>query len=671
MIAIRRFPIVLLIALLLAPAGPAQADDTGLRSVFSEGTGNRALGMGGAFVGLADDASAPLWNPGGLGFIDRKQVQVTRASLYGLGIGEEFVGIVVPDHRFGTAALTFRHLGLAGIEQRDDRNVLLADDLSDSQVELTLSYGRALGSAWSLGGTVKLMNHRLAGYSGTAFAVDMGVLIHPASLILTDREWLAPLTVGISVRNLVDSAMRLDVDETRDPSSGKIGFAYRFPMADGRSVTAALDLEEGPGIDPVVSAGMEVRLHSLLALRTGYSRNGFHAGAGVYWQNSSFDYTFEDNDFDSVHRLGLSWTFGPTVEESRNAALRAKEEALNARMEEAFARRQAQRSESLLSDAEEARNEGRYEDALDLLAVVSTLEPENQDVVRARVRCLLDKASAQESAGSYGEAAVTYGEVQLLAPDDTVSASGFTRCREQSDMRAARTEKIRNIFAGALNALSSGDLISARTGFRAVLAEQPDDAETSALLERTEETIDRRVEALVDQAERFTGAGLFDEADKSLDQARRFGVNTGIITRAAVHLEKASARTRPRAQTADPGPGSGETEAALSPQKQEEIRDLYQRGLEAMAEGRSEDALRYWELVASADPGHEQVREYLKREYLTRGMDAFAAGRLETAAEFWQKALHLDPTDEKAKGYLARARQQLARSQEIHGATGQ
>ena len=99
--------------------------------------------------------------------------------------------------------------------------------------------------------------------------------------------------------------------------------------------------------------------------------------------------------------------------------------------------------------------------------------------------------------------------------------------------------------------------------------------------------------------------------------------------------------------------------------EREEIADLYRRGNAAAQAGRSDDALRYWELVWSAQPGYQQVDEYLKREYLMRGMEVFAAGRLEEAANLWEKALRVDPDDKRAMGYLARAEEQLARTREI------
>jgi len=104
-----------------------------------------------------------------------------------------------------------------------------------------------------------------------------------------------------------------------------------------------------------------------------------------------------------------------------------------------------------------------------------------------------------------------------------------------------------------------------------------------------------------------------------------------------------------------------------TPETEHELEDLYKKGMAAMEKGRADDALRYWELAASIDPNYQQIRDYLKREYLMRGLDAFAAGRLDEAVDLWEKALRVDPSDEKAKGYLARARQQQSRAREIFG----
>ena len=43
------------------------------------GSGARALGMGGAFIGVADDATAASWNPGGLIQLETPEISIVGA----------------------------------------------------------------------------------------------------------------------------------------------------------------------------------------------------------------------------------------------------------------------------------------------------------------------------------------------------------------------------------------------------------------------------------------------------------------------------------------------------------------------------------------------------------------------------------------------------------------
>jgi tetratricopeptide (TPR) repeat protein len=581
------------------------------------------------------------------------------------------VGFVFPDWRYGTAAVTLRHFGVGGIEGRDDRNVVTDDDLSDGETEFTLSYARQWGDALGVGATGKLHRQNLAGYSGSAFGFDLGFLVRPAAFLPARYPWAENLRLGLSFRNLVDSAMQLDVDRIKDPSTARAGLAYTVPMSPTRSVLIALDVEKGPNIDTGLHLGLEARVHPLLSWRMGLNGAGFTAGAGVHWRDASFDYTFEDNRFDSVHRLGLAWSFGATTGESRLAALRRDEEALRIRLDAAFARREAQHMAELLTEAEKARKAGDTDGALDLAAVILTLSPGNEQGTALQVACLLDKARALESGETFAEAAVVYGQAQSLDPENGDAVSGSARCRTLSDERAARSQTIRALFAEALRALSAGELAGARDGFRKILEVNPEDEEAAVLLQRTEITIDNRVVSLLDQTDRFIDAGLLDEAAATLEAAAGFG-NEGSRLR---RVQSALARARRMAaagNTPAPTPYKPAGTADASPTlKPGEIEDLYKRGMAAMEAGQTSDALHYWELVVSADPDYQQVKDYLKQEYLARGMDSFAEGRLERAIDSWEKALRIDPDDGKVQGYLARAREQLSRTREILGTTGQ
>ncbi len=67
---------ILAIALLCVWVGGAAAQEERAIDNFA-GVGVRAMGMGGAFVGVADDFTAMYWNPAGLAQMQRREVQVS------------------------------------------------------------------------------------------------------------------------------------------------------------------------------------------------------------------------------------------------------------------------------------------------------------------------------------------------------------------------------------------------------------------------------------------------------------------------------------------------------------------------------------------------------------------------------------------------------------------
>ena len=90
------------LALLLVLSAVAWADGIGAFSAFQNGIGARALAMGGAFVAVSNDATAPAWNPAGLALLDDTRLAGMSTDLYGLGITHQYVGAVT----------TFANLGI-------------------------------------------------------------------------------------------------------------------------------------------------------------------------------------------------------------------------------------------------------------------------------------------------------------------------------------------------------------------------------------------------------------------------------------------------------------------------------------------------------------------------------------------------------------------------------
>jgi tetratricopeptide (TPR) repeat protein len=651
-------------------------DDGGGRSVFALGAGNRPLGMGGAYAAIADDASAPLWNPGGIGLIFRKQLEVTQTGYYDFGINEQYASFVFPSWRWGVLSSTFRHFGVSDVEQRDDRNVLKADDLSDHQTEFALGYGKTLGSAWSLGGVLKLQSQSLAGYSGSGVGMDLGVIVKPLIAISPNNRLGNRFTVGVALRNILEPKIRLVNDKVPDPLGFRLGAAAWIPLFRQHNVLAAFDIEKTSQMNTRFHAGLEFPIGQILSLRAGFEAGVFTAGTSVEWHNIGLSYVFENTDLGGVNRLGISVSFGRTVLESRQAFLDAEEEKLQASLAAAFDERQKQRVRQLLAQADTAKQSGNCEDALNILTVVDALDPDNQRARSLEIGCLNEIAVANETSGDYAEAMVVYSQVLGIAPDDPAATVGYKRSKQASDSQAMRSADIREQFEAALQAFSVQRWVVARDGFESVLKMAPQDKAAATMLERTNEAIDYRCDELLADAERFTGWGYFKEAQESIAGVRGLNPQAPGLGRAEARLIRAREKAQFVTSTDSGAVNTVRKEAAysqttnrspISEKQRREVERLYVQGTGAMKAGRRDDAVRYLELVWSMDPTYRNTVEHLKRQYQTRGMEYFADGDIDRAEEIWEKALRVDPNDQRTLGYLSRAREQRARESQIFG----
>lgn len=158
-----------LVLLSLSPrSSPAAFVDVGL--------GARPVGLGRAFVALADDANAALYNPAGLAGMESTQLTSMYARLYP-GIDDDklhvgYLGAARPVSRIGTLGLGVTNLWA---------------DLYSENVFI-FSYGRPINERLSVGANLKLMRWSAEGYtdpetgqsesglSWSGLAVDLGGL---------------------------------------------------------------------------------------------------------------------------------------------------------------------------------------------------------------------------------------------------------------------------------------------------------------------------------------------------------------------------------------------------------------------------------------------------------------------------------------------------------------
>ena len=121
---------VLLLTIVLVTAQNVQAafDDTYW--------GVRALGMGGAFTAVANDANAPLYNIAGTAFTAQNEVTLMGSRLFagleGVEIGANYAGFVHPiDAKYGTISFAWASISTPGLRREDTFNIGYARVLND------------------------------------------------------------------------------------------------------------------------------------------------------------------------------------------------------------------------------------------------------------------------------------------------------------------------------------------------------------------------------------------------------------------------------------------------------------------------------------------------------------------------------------------------------------
>ena len=117
-------------ALLMAPV--AVRADKFAGDFMAIGAGARALGMGGAFSAVADDASTIYWNPAGMSGFEKRQLMLMHSEQFGNLIDYNFGSYVSPtglvsEEREGAFGIALVHMGI------DD--IIVTNDLTFSDVD--------------------------------------------------------------------------------------------------------------------------------------------------------------------------------------------------------------------------------------------------------------------------------------------------------------------------------------------------------------------------------------------------------------------------------------------------------------------------------------------------------------------------------------------------------
>jgi hypothetical protein len=315
------------------------------------GVGGRALGLGGAYVALANDVTAAYWNPAALVRINYPEFSLMHDERFGSLVNYDYAGVAFPyganavtdstildqegisrpaiNYNAAAFGVSVIRLGVDGIpDTRNAWNDTNGDGIfnePDARPDLErityfnaadwavyFSYAKQFAADMYYGASVKLIRRNIGGFHGTGIGFDLGALYTPNE----------NLSLGANFQDVTTTlvAWNTGTNELISPTL-KIGGAYLFeifggrlgPVFDtdvrfeGRKFSAIAHV--GPvSLDP--HGGVEFDYKKTVALRVGYNDvKNLTLGAGVHLRKLDIDYSFAkfngDDQLGNSHRISL------------------------------------------------------------------------------------------------------------------------------------------------------------------------------------------------------------------------------------------------------------------------------------------------------------------------------------------------------------------------------
>ena len=240
------------------------------------GIGARPLGMGGAFVALADDGNAAIYNAAGLGYIDAIHVNLTTAQRFRGLINYNHIGGVMPLRSAGSFGASI--------------GILSESSEIYKEQTITISYGKTFLQKFAIGLNLKsfsvhfdensesvsahLKNNEqfFARTSAADISFDLGMMVNPVT----------GLTLGLSAENLLPADVSIsEVEKDPIPQNFRVGLVYRLAAVAATTRQEALRevLKSGLGLFEIdfrggsrhIRAGAELWLNRVIGVRAGYS----------------------------------------------------------------------------------------------------------------------------------------------------------------------------------------------------------------------------------------------------------------------------------------------------------------------------------------------------------------------------------------------------------------
>jgi hypothetical protein len=272
--------------------------------------GARATGMGGAFVAVADDASAVFWNPAGVARLSGSIVAVHHLNW-------------VTDINMTQGTYVFSLGFLPGMLAFNARSLYM-DDMERTTVyqpdgdgtyfdagysSFGLTYARSLTDKFSVGITGSLIHAGLDDLSSNAMSFDVGTLYDTG---------FRSLKIGMEIANMGSELKFID-QSSKLPILFRVGASINVMNSLDHKLMTTGEFSHPPDNNERMNWGAEYSFKDFFFIRGGYNFGydieSFSGGVGVRFPSSissetRFDYSYTDlSDLSGAHRFSLEILF--------------------------------------------------------------------------------------------------------------------------------------------------------------------------------------------------------------------------------------------------------------------------------------------------------------------------------------------------------------------------
>jgi hypothetical protein len=288
-----------LLALLVGASGQALADSNHAFPLFRTGVGARALGMGGAYVAVANDATAGYWNPAGLTGIENFNISSMISADMTYDRQYNYVALGYNFGRAGWAAMSWVNFGVDDIKQYESSSTSPVNEFNADDHGFFFSYGNAMNDL-HVGITAKVAYQTIGEWeSQTGIGFDAGL-----KYVVNENFHLGATAHDLGTK----------VGDYNIPVSFRLGMAaFAFDgftfAADVVKIQDESDVEVHLGSE----YDYEFAENYFGAIRAGVNDGEFTVGAGLTVMGQySIDYSYvseAESFLEHSHRVSLTLSF--------------------------------------------------------------------------------------------------------------------------------------------------------------------------------------------------------------------------------------------------------------------------------------------------------------------------------------------------------------------------